>query len=158
MNPEAVGFADSCLRRAVLARLIADPLVSTGHIGVAAIAGRVTLSGYVTSNAQKDAASAATRGVKGVEQVADEVSVAVPCSAAADPAVEDIVIKNERQNQRTAPRIIPAHRGIHFDASPDALKGKLPGGRCLIVIGTESQTPGVALDTDTLQWTQVMKP
>ena len=70
-NSKLVESADAVLRRAVLARLIADPLVSTGHIGVAAIAGQVTLTGYVTSNAQKDAAGAATRRVKGVEQVAD---------------------------------------------------------------------------------------
>jgi len=43
----------------------------------------VTLSGYVTSNAQKEAASGATRRVKGVEHVADEVRVAVPAPAAA---------------------------------------------------------------------------
>jgi len=89
VSPKSVEYADKSLRRAVLARLIADPLVSTGHIGVAAIGGRVTLSGYVTSNAQKDAASAATRRVRGVEQVADEVRVAVPCPAAADPPAED---------------------------------------------------------------------
>ena len=74
-----VESADTALRRAVLARLIADPLVSTGHLEVTAIAGRVTLSGYVTSNVQKGAAAAATRRVKGVQEVADDVRVAVPC-------------------------------------------------------------------------------
>jgi len=89
-SPTNVRSADDCLRRAVLVRLVADPLVSTGHIGVAVGAGRVTLSGYVTSNAQKEAASAAARRVKGVEQVADEVRVAVPCPAMADPSAEEV--------------------------------------------------------------------
>lgn len=87
-NSKLVESADAVLRRAVLARLIADPLVSTGHIGVAAIAGQVTLTGYVTSNAQKDAAGAATRRVKGVEQVVDDLRVAVPCPDARDPPTE----------------------------------------------------------------------
>jgi len=81
---------DRSLRRAVLARLIAEPRVSAAHIGVAASAGRVTVSGYVTSNAQKDAVRAATRRVKGVMQVTDELWVAVPCPAAVDPAIEGL--------------------------------------------------------------------
>ena len=80
-----VESADTALRRAVLARLIADPLVSTGHLEVTAIAGRVTLSGYVTSNVQKGAAAAATRRVKGVQEVADDVKVAVPCPHRTEP-------------------------------------------------------------------------
>ena len=78
VSSKSVESADTLLRRAVLARLIANPSVSTGHIGVTAIAGRVTLSGYVTSHAQKEAASATACRVKGVDQVADEVGVAVP--------------------------------------------------------------------------------
>lgn len=74
-------LADNSLRRAVLARLISAPLVSARHIEVTAIAGRVTLSGYVTSNAQKEAGRVATRRLKGVEHVSDEVIVAVPCPA-----------------------------------------------------------------------------
>ena len=88
LRTNAVEAADTVLRRAVLARLIADPLVNTGHIAVAARAGEVTLSGYVTSNAQKCTAIAATRRVNGVEQLLDDLRVAVPCPAVADPAVE----------------------------------------------------------------------
>jgi len=79
---------DTSLRRAVLARLVADPLVRTAHIRVAAVLGRVTLSGYVTSHAQKNAASAAARGVKGVQQLADDLWVALPCPDVADPPVQ----------------------------------------------------------------------
>ena len=83
LHEDPAKLSDRLLRRAVLACLIADPLVSAGHIGVAARAGRVTLSGYVTSNAQKDAAGAAARCVKGVERLADELRVAVPARTVA---------------------------------------------------------------------------
>ena len=51
--------------------------------------GRVTLSGYVSSNAQKDAARAVAHRVRGVEQVSAEVRVAVPCPALADQLTAD---------------------------------------------------------------------
>jgi osmotically-inducible protein OsmY len=89
-NSRSVGSADTSLRRAVVARLIAEPLLVTGHIEVAVIAGRVTLSGYVTSHAQKGAASVAVRRIEGVLEVADEVSVAVPYPAGSGPPAEDL--------------------------------------------------------------------
>jgi hypothetical protein len=88
VGAKPAGSADNLLRRAVLGRLIAHPLVRAGHICVAAAAGGVTLSGYVTSNAQRDAANTATRRVEGVEQVVDNLKVAVPCSEVADPGPE----------------------------------------------------------------------
>jgi osmotically-inducible protein OsmY len=81
---KCAGSADTALRRAVLARLISDPLVSTGHLRVAAIDGLVTLSGHVTSHAQRDAANAAAQRVKGVGRITDEVRIAVPVSPATD--------------------------------------------------------------------------
>jgi hypothetical protein len=78
VGAKPAGSADNLLRRAVLGRLIC----------VAAAAGGVTLSGYVTSNAQRDAAITATRRVEGVEQVVDNLKVAVPCSEVADPGPE----------------------------------------------------------------------
>jgi len=71
---------DQQLRRSVLMGLISDPAVCAGHIGVVAKAGAVTLSGYVTSHSQKDAANAAALRVKGVGVVTNAVGVAVPCS------------------------------------------------------------------------------
>jgi osmotically-inducible protein OsmY len=72
-----VQSADAALRRAVLARLIADPLVSTRHINVSVSAGLVTLSGSVDSHAQKAVARSAARRVKDVKQLTDEVRVVV---------------------------------------------------------------------------------
>ncbi len=99
-NSDAAASPDTSLRRAILARLVADPLVSTAHIGVAAMAGQVTLSGYVTSNAQKDAASAATRRVKGVQRVADHVRVAVPATALACSPAEIVAAQSPRAAHR----------------------------------------------------------
>ena len=70
---------DQQLRRSVLMGLISDLAVCADHIGVAAQAGVVTLSGYVTSHAQKDAANAAALRVKGVAKVMNRVGVGVPC-------------------------------------------------------------------------------
>ncbi len=50
----------------------------SAHIGVAAAAGVVTLSGHVMSYAQKHAAEAAARRVKGVNAVAEEIEVHLP--------------------------------------------------------------------------------
>jgi hypothetical protein len=72
------GSADVALRRAVLARLIGDPAVGTGHILVWAAAGMVTLSGSVTSAVQKAAAIAAAQGVRSVAALTDNLAVAVP--------------------------------------------------------------------------------
>jgi osmotically-inducible protein OsmY len=63
----------------VLARLICDPQVHTGHVDVAVADGVVTLSGYVTSIAQKDAARNAAARISGVARVANTLVVAVPC-------------------------------------------------------------------------------
>jgi hypothetical protein len=49
---------------------------------------QVEVSGYVTSQAQKEAAIAAARRVKGVGRVADELCVALPRRAAVDLAPE----------------------------------------------------------------------
>jgi hypothetical protein len=116
------GSADNLLRRAVLGRLIAHPLVRTGHICVAAAAGDVTLSGYVTSNAQRDAAITATRRVEGVDQVVDNLTVAVPCAEVADPGPEVL----EDRPQFTAARLIkaiktmpaPKPRVVHLSFRP----------------------------------------
>jgi len=69
---------NSLLQQAVLAELNWEPSVTAAHIGVAADAGVVTLSGHVESFAQKHAAEAAVRRVKGVKAVAEEIEVRLP--------------------------------------------------------------------------------
>jgi osmotically-inducible protein OsmY len=75
------------LRRAVLAALVADPQVSTGHIGVSAQASVVTLTGYVANCGQREAACRATRRVGGVSDVVNCVLIAVPSRREVRPAL-----------------------------------------------------------------------
>jgi osmotically-inducible protein OsmY len=72
---------DSQLQQDVLAEFKWEPSVTPGHIGVSANHGIVTLSGHVDSYAQKHAAEAAARRVKGVRGVAEEIEVRLPFDA-----------------------------------------------------------------------------
>lgn len=71
-------YEDSELQQAVLAELKWEPSVTAAHIGVAANAGVVTLSGHVDTYAGKHAAETAARRVKGVKAVAEEIEVRLP--------------------------------------------------------------------------------
>lgn len=59
-----------------------DPKVDAAHIGVAAQNGVVTLSGHVSSYAEKVAAEQAARRVYGVRAVADDLVIRLPGSDA----------------------------------------------------------------------------
>ncbi len=69
---------DDHLQQAVLAQLRWEPSIVAAHIGVIANAGVVTLTGHVDSFGQKYAAEAATRRVKGVKAIAEELEVRLP--------------------------------------------------------------------------------
>jgi osmotically-inducible protein OsmY len=99
-NPKSVELADPSLRRAVLAALTADPMVTTAHIGVVASAGRVILSGHVPTHAQKSAARAAAARVKGVDGVADEIQVIVPHTALAGLQPQSLGLRPPITTQR----------------------------------------------------------
>lgn len=66
------------LRDNILDELAYEPIVDAAHIGVAIDQNVVTLTGYVNSYAQKLAAIAAARRVKGVHGIADEIKVVEP--------------------------------------------------------------------------------
>ncbi|MEP7209627.1 MAG: BON domain-containing protein [Alphaproteobacteria bacterium] len=70
--------SDNELRDDVLAELAWDPSVTAAHIGVTARDGVVMLSGHVQRFAEKQAAEAAVRRVKGVKAVAEEIVVKLP--------------------------------------------------------------------------------
>jgi osmotically-inducible protein OsmY len=72
---------DSQLQQAVIEELSWEPSVISAHIGVAANSGVVTLSGHVASYPQKHAAETATRRVRGVKAVAEELEVRLPFDA-----------------------------------------------------------------------------
>jgi osmotically-inducible protein OsmY len=69
---------DEQLRQAVLAELDWEPTVVAAHIAVTAHAGVVILSGHVETFAEKYAAETATRRVRGVKAVAEEIEVKLP--------------------------------------------------------------------------------
>lgn len=66
------------LRDDVMDELAYEPSVEAAHIGVAVDQNTVTLTGHVSSYAQKFAAIAAVRRVKGVRGIADEIEVVDP--------------------------------------------------------------------------------
>jgi osmotically-inducible protein OsmY len=66
---------DTVLKESVLAELLWEPRVSAAHIGVTARDGVITLMGHVQTYAEKHAAEAAVRRVRGVKAIAEEIEV-----------------------------------------------------------------------------------
>jgi hyperosmotically inducible protein len=71
-------MSDSQLRQDIIEELEFDPSLSGEHIGVAVDKGVVTLGGHVNSYAEKLAAIAAARRVKGVHAIAENIEVHRP--------------------------------------------------------------------------------
>jgi osmotically-inducible protein OsmY len=76
-----VTITDSALRDDVLHELEWEPSVDAAHIGVAVKDGIVTLTGTVTSYAEKFAAENAAKRVYGVRAVVNEIEVKLPGSS-----------------------------------------------------------------------------
>ncbi|MFN7605065.1 MAG: BON domain-containing protein, partial [Hyphomonadaceae bacterium] len=70
--------SDSKLQKDVMDELDWEPKVDHAHIGVSAQDGVVTLSGHVNTYSAKLAAEEATRRVKGVRGIAEEIEVRLP--------------------------------------------------------------------------------
>jgi hypothetical protein len=75
---------DSQLQQAVLAELSWEPSVTAAHIGVTN-AGVVTLAGHVESFVEKHAAETATRLVRDVQALAEEIEARHPFYALREP-------------------------------------------------------------------------
>src|SRR5271163_1415526 len=75
---EKIMSKDSQLQQAVINELGWEPSVDSGHIGVSAHDGVVTLNGHVQNFSQKLAAEKAAARVKGVKAVAEEIEVRLP--------------------------------------------------------------------------------
>jgi osmotically-inducible protein OsmY len=71
-------MTDKFLRQEVLDELDYEPSVNSTNIGVAVASGIVTLTGHVSSYAEKIAAEAAVRRVRGVKAIAQEIEVRYP--------------------------------------------------------------------------------
>jgi osmotically-inducible protein OsmY len=74
-------ISDTELQRAVLEELRWEPSVNAAHIGVSVKDGVVTLTGHVSSYAEKYAAERAAKRVHGVRAVANELDVKLPGSS-----------------------------------------------------------------------------
>jgi osmotically-inducible protein OsmY len=85
---EKIMSNDSQLQQAVIIELGWEPSVDSGHIGVSAHDGIVTLNGHVQNFSQKLAAEKAAARVKGVKAVAEEIEVKLPFDI--DRSDEDI--------------------------------------------------------------------
>src|SRR3954469_8188399 len=75
-----VTTTDAELQREVIDELVWEPSVDAAHIGVSVKEGVVTLSGHVSSYAEKYAAERAAKRVHGVQAVANELDVKLPGS------------------------------------------------------------------------------
>ena len=71
-------MSDGLLRQDILDELDFEPSVKAANIGVAVENGVVTLTGHVSSYAEKIAAEQAVRRVKGVRAIAQEIEVRFP--------------------------------------------------------------------------------
>jgi len=71
-------MSDNQLRQDVIDELEFEPSVNAAHIGVAVDGGVVTLTGHVSSYAEKLAAEAAARRIQGVRAIAQEIEVRYP--------------------------------------------------------------------------------
>lgn len=74
-------MTDSQLRQDIIDEFEFDPTFDGEHIGVAVDKNVVSLTGHVTSYAQKVAAIAAARRVKGVHAIAENIEVRYPFQA-----------------------------------------------------------------------------
>jgi len=66
---------ESTLRQDIIDELEFEPSINAAHIGIAVECGVVTLTGHVTTYAQKTAAEEVVRRVKGVKGIAQEIEV-----------------------------------------------------------------------------------
>ena len=74
-------LTDAQLQRDVLDELRWEPSVDAAHIGVSVKEGIVTLTGHVSSYAEKYAAERAAKRVYGIKAVANELDVKLPGSS-----------------------------------------------------------------------------
>jgi osmotically-inducible protein OsmY len=80
-------MSESQLRQSILDEFEFDPSFNSGHIDVAVESDQIVLTGYVISYAEKIAAVAATRRVKGVHAIADHIEVRYPFNRTADDQI-----------------------------------------------------------------------
>src|SRR3954470_10250881 len=96
-------MTDRELQEDVMRELRWEPSVDAAHIGVAVSGGVVTLSGYISSYAEKYAAENAAKRVHGVRAVANELEVRLPGSSERT----DVDIARDAVNALTKNVLVP---------------------------------------------------
>jgi osmotically-inducible protein OsmY len=99
---------DEALRESVVRELAEDPSVDATGIGIAASDGAITLSGHVSSDAQRRAAVRAVERVYGVLAIADEIEVDVALSDGDDDSKLAEEIASERRWSALIPTTVEA--------------------------------------------------
>ena len=97
-------ISDAELQRDVMAELKWEPSVDAAHIGVSVKDGVVTLSGHVSSYAEKFAAEEAAKRVHGVQAVVNEIGVKLPGSS-------DAHRRGHCRGGRPRPEVEPSRAG-----------------------------------------------
>ncbi len=99
-------MTDIQLRQNILDELDFEPSIDAAGIGVAVDDGVVTLTGHVPSYAQKLAAEAAVRRVRGVRAIAQEIEVRYP----SDPKTSDDEIAKRALNALRWDTTVPGEK------------------------------------------------
>lgn len=99
-------MTDIQLRQNILDELDFEPSIDAAGIGVAVDDGVVTLTGHVPSYAQKLAAEAAVRRVRGVRAIAQEIEVRYP----SDPKTSDDDIAKRALNALRWDTTVPGEK------------------------------------------------
>ncbi|HTJ59024.1 MAG TPA: BON domain-containing protein [Devosiaceae bacterium] len=136
---------DHKLQKAVIEALDYDPDIDCGHIGVTVRDQIVTLTGHVSSNAEKRAAEIVAGRVDGVRAVIDDVLVELPGrSRTADEVIaencyerlaEERSVPYERVHVSVCDGIVTVHGDVDNDYQREAAKAAiadLDGVRSLI--------------------------
>src|SRR3954453_2927052 len=106
LHMSTLTMTDDELQRDVLDELKWEPSVDAAHVGVSVKDGVVTLSGHVSSYAEKYAAERAAKRVYGVRAVANELDVKLP----ADNRRTDEDIARDALNALRGHRFVPAEK------------------------------------------------
>jgi osmotically-inducible protein OsmY len=100
---------DRDLQHDVMAELLWDPTVNAAHVGVSVEHGAATLTGHITSYAEKVAAERAAKRVFCITAVADEIKVNVPgTDVRDDSAIAEAVVQALSWNVMVPPNKVKA--------------------------------------------------
>jgi osmotically-inducible protein OsmY len=150
-------MSDLSLKKAVEEELEWEPSIDAEHIGVSVDEGIVTLSGYVGNYSQKLTAELATKRVKGVRGIAQEITVRYPedkktaddqiAKRALDVIAWDSTIPNDRIQVKVQSGIVTLSGEVDWffqRADAEAAVKKLTGVKAINNLITIKAQPKVS--------------